>query len=96
MIAAILTYAGRPVPVWREGELQETTGWLDSRVVTMPRLRRQRVAAVETVDAQALGPTLGVTSRVAFQAGLRSWIEQWGLMALARLRQAGLVGSSMG
>ncbi|WP_089176068.1 SDR family oxidoreductase [Bosea sp. AS-1] len=93
VIAAILTYAGRPVPVWREGELQETTGWLDSRVVTMPRLRRQRVAAVETVDAQALGPTLGVTSRVAFQAGLESWIEQWGLMALARLRQAGLVGS---
>lgn len=93
VIAAILTYAGRPVPVWREGELQETTGWLDSRVVTMPRLRRQRVAAVETVDAQALGPTLGVTSRVAFRAGLESWIEQWGLTALARLRRAGLVGS---
>jgi hypothetical protein len=93
VIAAILSYAGRPVPIWREGELQETTGWLDSRVVTMPRLRKQRVATVETVDAQALGPRLGVTSRVAFHAGLESSLEQWGLTMLARLRRARLVGT---
>jgi len=92
VIAAILTYAGRPVPVWREGELQETTGWLDSRVMTMPQLRRQRVAAVETVDAQMFGPMLGVASRAAFHAGLESRIEQWGLMLLARLRRGGLIG----
>ncbi|MGX5733072.1 DUF4166 domain-containing protein [Bosea thiooxidans] len=92
VIAAILTYAGRPVPVWREGTLQETTGWLDSRVLTMPRLRVQRVAAVETVDAQALGPALRVASRVAFHAGLESRIEQWGLMALAWLRRVGPIG----
>lgn len=92
VISAILTYTGLPIPVWREGELQQTTGWLDSRIVAMPRLRRQRVAAVETVDAQALGPTLEVASRVAFHAGLESGIEQWGLMLLARLRRAGLVG----
>ncbi len=92
VIAAILSYAGLPVPLWREGELQETTGWLDSLIVTMPRLRAQRVASVETVDAQALGPTLRVTSRVAFHAGLESRVEQWGLMALARLRRAALIG----
>lgn len=93
VIAAILSYAGRPVPVWREGELQETTGWLDSRVIAMPRLRRQRVAAVETVDAQWLGPRLGVASRIGFHAGLESHIEQWGLMALAWLRRTGLIRS---
>lgn len=92
VIAAIFSYAGRPVPVWREGELQETTGWLDSRVMVMPRLRTQRVAAVEAVDAQALGPGLSVTSRVTFLAGLEARIEQRGLMALARLRRAGLLG----
>jgi hypothetical protein len=92
VIAAILTYAGLPVPVWREGELQETTGWLDGRVLAIPRLRRQRVAAVETVDAQSLGPALAVTSHVAFYAGLESRIEQRGLSALARLRRAGLIG----
>lgn len=92
VIAAILSYVGRPIPIWREGELQDTTGWLDSRVAAIPRLRRQRVAAVETVDTQWLGPSLCVTSHVAFRAGLESPIEQWGLMLLARLRQAGLVG----
>lgn len=91
VIAAILTYAGLPVPIWREGELQATTGWLDGRKVVMPRLRTQRVAAVETVDAQALGPALRVASRITFHAGLESWIEQWGLMALARIRHAGLI-----
>lgn len=91
VIAAILTYAGLPVPVWREGELQETIGWIDSRVLAMPRLRTQRVAAVETVDAQGLGPALPVASRIAFYAGLESRIEQWGLIALARLRRAGLI-----
>ncbi|GLK57630.1 saccharopine dehydrogenase-like NADP-dependent oxidoreductase [Methylopila capsulata] len=92
VIAAILTYAGRPISVWRDGELQQTTGWLDGRAAAMPRLRTQRVAAVETVDAQSLGPALGVTSRVAFYAGLESSIEQSGLTALALLRRAGLVG----
>lgn len=92
VIAAILSYTGRPVPIWREGELQSTTGWLDSKVTAMPRLRRQRVAAVETVDAQWLGPRLGIASHVAFRAGLESRIEQWGLMMLARLRRADLLG----
>lgn len=92
VIAAILTYAGRPIPVWREGELQQTTGWLDGRPLTIPRLRTQRVATVETVDAQSLGPALAVTSRIAFYAGLESWIEQRGLTAVAWLRRAGLVG----
>ncbi|MFD1333930.1 saccharopine dehydrogenase, partial [Methylopila musalis] len=92
VIAAILTYAGRPVPVWREGELQWTTGWVDSRRMRVPRLGDRRVAAVETVDAQSLGPDVAVTSRVAFYAGLESRIEQYGLMALARMRRAGLVG----
>jgi NAD(P)-dependent dehydrogenase (short-subunit alcohol dehydrogenase family) len=91
VIAAILSYVGRPIPTWREGELQETTGWLDSHVAEMPRLRRQRVAAVETVDAQWLGPRLGVASHVAFRAGLESRVEQWGLMTLARLHRSGLI-----
>jgi NAD(P)-dependent dehydrogenase (short-subunit alcohol dehydrogenase family) len=92
VIEAILSYAGRPIPIWREGELQETVGWLDGRSVEMPGLGRRRVAAVETVDAQWLGPGLAVRSRVAFMAGLESPIEQWGVMALAWLRRRGWLG----
>lgn len=91
VIAAILSYAGRPVPVWREGELQEADGWIDGRRIAIPGLGSRRVAVVETADAQSLGPRLRVTSRVAFHAGLESWIEQAGVALLARLRRAGSI-----
>lgn len=89
VIAAILSYAGRPVPIWREGELQQTEGWGSGEIVTMPGLGSRRVAPVETVDAETLGPLLDVHSRVSFAAGLESAIEQWGLVLLARLRRGG-------
>jgi hypothetical protein len=92
VIAAILSYAGRPIPIWREGELQQAHGWVDGRRVVMPGLGSRRVAAVETVDAQWLGLRLDVRSRVAFQAGLESPIEQFGIGMLARLRRAGWLG----
>jgi hypothetical protein len=92
VITAILSYAGRPIPIWREGELQEMHGWIDGRRVAMPGLGSRRVADVETVDAQWLGPRLDVRSRVAFQAGLESPIEQFGIGMLARLRRIGWLG----
>jgi hypothetical protein len=94
VIAAILSYAGRPIPVWREGELQQVHGWLDAERVAMPGLGMRRTAAVETVDAQSLGPALRVGSRVSFRAGLESPIEQYAVMALAWLRRAGVVGDA--
>jgi len=87
VIAAILSYAGRPVPVWREGELQTTSGWGAGEVIDMPGLGLRRVAPVETVDAEMLGPDLAVQSQVKFTAGLEAGVEQWGLALLAWLRR---------
>ncbi|MCP4562680.1 MAG: DUF4166 domain-containing protein [Bosea sp.] len=91
VIAAVLSYAGKPVPIWREGELQTIPGWGSGEVVDMPGLGPRRVAPVETVDAETLGPGLAVRSRVAFSAGLEAGIEQWGLALLAFLRRRGWV-----
>lgn len=91
VIAAILSYAGKPVPIWREGELQATPGWGAGELVDMPGLGPRRVAPVETVDAEMLGPDLAVKSRVSFSAGLEAGIEQWGLALLAWLRSRGWV-----
>lgn len=91
VIAAILSYAGRPVPIWREGELQTTPGWGAGEVIDMPGLGLRRVAPVETVDAEMLGPDLAVQSQVKFTAGLEAGIEQWGLALLAWLRRRGWV-----
>lgn len=91
VIAAILGYAGKPVPIWREGELQATPGWGAGEIIEMPGLGPRRVAPVETVDAETLGSGLAVQSRVSFSAGLEATIEQWGLALLARLRRRGWV-----
>ncbi|MGE7472592.1 DUF4166 domain-containing protein [Bosea sp. NPDC003192] len=91
VIAAILSYAGTPVPIWREGELQAIPAWGVGEVIDMPGLGPRRVAPVETVDAETLGPGLSVRSRVSFSAGLEAGVEQWGLALLAWLRRRGSV-----
>ncbi|MFY8107141.1 MAG: DUF4166 domain-containing protein [Elstera sp.] len=93
VIEAILTYAGKPIPAWRKGALAESYGWGEGHWVAMPGLGRRLVAAVETLDAQYLGPRYKVQSRVRFSAGLESLPEQLGLMALARFRRWGLFKS---
>ncbi|WP_159804336.1 SDR family oxidoreductase [Litoreibacter roseus] len=90
VIEAILSYAGKAVPVWRAGHLDQITGWTKGQSVDIPNLGRRRVAPVETFDAEYLGPKYNVRGRVAFSAGLESNIEQWGLEAMATLRERGL------
>ena len=89
VLEAVLGYAGRPVPVWCDGRLASTPGWMGARTIDVPGLGRRRVAPVETIDAERLGPALGA-SRVTFRAGLESTPEQRGLEQLARLRRHGL------
>lgn len=91
VIEAIMSYAGKEIPIWRDGRLSNVTGWRNARVVDIPNLGRRRVAAVETLDAEYLGALHKVTSRVSFSAGLESPIEQRGIEAIAALRQRGLL-----
>jgi len=93
VIEAILSYAGRDVPVWRNGRLTTTTGWRNGARVDIPGLGARRVAPVETFDAEYLGPRQNVRSRASFSAGLESAIEQRGIEALALLRKRGWLGS---
>jgi Domain of unknown function (DUF4166) len=93
--AAVLSYAGQPVPQWREGRLQSVTGWAVSQVMTVPGLGRRRVAPVETVDAELLSQRYPAAARIAFFAGLESPFEQWGLLVLAKLRRRGLLKDLM-
>ncbi|MEP3440939.1 MAG: hypothetical protein ABJN72_05620 [Sulfitobacter sp.] len=92
VIEAILSYAGRDVPIWRSGHLDHTTGWGAPHKVVIPGLGKRRVAAVETFDAEHLGRMLNVRSRVSFSAGLESRLEQLGIETLAALRKRGLIG----
>lgn len=93
VIEAILSYAGKDVPLWETGRLSKTIGWQTARRIHVPGLGHRRVAAVETYDAEYLGPLLDVRSRVSFSAGLEAWIEQRGIETIAALCKHGIIGS---
>ncbi|WP_037308890.1 SDR family oxidoreductase [Ruegeria halocynthiae] len=93
VIEAIMSYAGKNVPLWEEGHLSQTTGWGNAKRIDLPGLGSRRVATVETFDAEYLGPLLDVQSRVSFSAGLESGIEQRGVESIAALRKYKLIGS---
>lgn len=88
VIGAILSYAGQPVPILLDGVMTTRCGWCEGTLIDVPGLGRRRAALVDTYDAEALSRRFGVVSRIVFRAGLESWVEQFGLMALARLRRA--------
>ncbi|WP_324752051.1 DUF4166 domain-containing protein [Roseovarius sp. Pro17] len=95
VIEAILSYAGKRIPIWVDGHLTQTTGWTGAKIVNIPKLGRRRVAPVETYDAEYLGPRHNVQSRVAFSAGLESAIEQRGIEIIATLRKYKLFPSPL-
>ncbi len=90
-VEGILSYAGVDIPVWQEGRLSSTSGWTGSKRIVVPGLGTRRVAPVETIDAELLGPRHNVASRVMLSAGLESPLEQSGIAILARLRRAGVI-----
>ncbi|MEM8654142.1 MAG: DUF4166 domain-containing protein [Pseudomonadota bacterium] len=93
VIEAILSYAGKDVPLWEAGRLSKTIGWQSASRIHVPGLGHRRVAAVETYDAEYLGPLLDVQSRVYFSAGLESMIEQRGIETIAALCKRSIIGS---
>lgn len=93
VIAAILSYAGKFVPIWRDGKRDNAIGWTTSQSVVIPELGKRRVALVETYDAEYLGDRYKVKSRVSFSAGLESSIEQLGVETLAQLRKRKQIGN---
>ena len=92
VIAAILSYAGKSIPIWRDGKRDNAIGWTTSQSVVIPKLGKRRVALVETYDAEYLGNQFKVKSRISFSAGLESRIEQFGVETLAQLRKRKLIG----
>ncbi len=93
VLEAILSYAGTPVDSFRDGHAGEVVAWTGSSRRDVPALGMRRVTPVETSDATFLLARFNIGSRVSFQAGLESPIEQWGLIFLAYLRRLGLIRS---
>lgn len=88
VIEAVLSYAGTPVGICRDGKADTVTGWGSVERVFVEGLGWRWRSPVATADYALLPALLGARN-VQFYAGLESPLEQLGLVALARARQRG-------
>lgn len=90
VVAAILSYAGAPVRVLREGGWGAAPGWgvLASR--PMPGLGRRLLSLCETPDLDLVPKRFPTVRTALFRAGLELPALHLGLWALSLLRRAGL------
>jgi saccharopine dehydrogenase-like NADP-dependent oxidoreductase len=86
-VRALLSGAGRPLRLWRDGRAATARGWSEPEWIDFPPPigRRLQYLALETADQDLLPRYFGV-GRVEFKAGSEFvWLNR-GLAAAARLR----------
>lgn len=93
VMRAILSYAGRPVRLWRDGAWQEHPGWGLTERASVSGLGRRWVSLCETPDLDIV-PTRFPTTRTAlFRAGLELPFLHLGLLLASLPVRAGLIDS---
>jgi NAD(P)-dependent dehydrogenase (short-subunit alcohol dehydrogenase family) len=90
VVRGVLSYAGKPVPQFRFGKINDVKGWMRGHTLAVPKLGSRWVAPVETVETDIFARQFNVQSRIAFFAGLQSRLEMFGIALLARCRSTGL------
>ena len=93
LVEAILTWAGRPVRVFRGGRWVEAPGWGRAERVEIDGLGPRRLSLCETADLDLLVERYRPTGDALFRAGLELGILHGGLTALSSLVRLGLVRS---
>ena len=89
--AAILSYVGRPIRLWRGRTWQTGFGWHSARLRRRraPPLAGRRVALCEVPDLDLLPERLPGRPAVVFRAGTDSRLQHLGLAAAGPARAAG-------
>ena len=86
-IATILSYVGRPVDVWRDGEWRTLRGWSAGEFVEFPPpVGHRRVQLCDVPDLK-LFPQHFEVDDVIFKAGVELTILNYAISALAVLKQ---------
>lgn len=86
-MAAVLSYCGEPIPVWRGGRWVQATGWAAPERVEFERLRSRIGALCDIPDLELFPERYGVRDRVMFRAALEVAATQRALAVLAALRR---------
>ncbi|NMR25776.1 saccharopine dehydrogenase [Pseudoalteromonas sp. NEC-BIFX-2020_015] len=93
-VAAILSYTGHPLSVFKGGHWQDVYGWMDSRVNDFGSFVGKRcLANVDVPDLELFPNRYNVSQQVSFQAGLELGILHWTMVGMAYLSKIGIVKS---
>lgn len=90
-LAAVLSYCGEPIRVWRGGQWSQATGWAAPERVEFKRLRPRIGALCDIPDLELFPARYGVRDRVMFRAALEVAATQRAFAVLAALRGLGLL-----
>ncbi len=93
VVRAILSYAGRPLPVFLDGAWTSAPGWGLTRRLAMPGLGRRWASLCDTPDLDLIPARLGVRRSAVFLAGLELPVLHLGLALLALPVRLGLLRS---
>ena len=90
-MAAVLSYAGAPIQVWRDGRWHTEHGWSNPRPVTFARLRPRLSSLCDIPDLELFPAHYGGVKTVQFGAALELAVSQHGMSAIARLCRSGIL-----
>ncbi|KAF1720070.1 saccharopine dehydrogenase family protein [Pseudoxanthomonas wuyuanensis] len=90
-LAAVLSYCGRPVRIWRGGQWTQAPGWATPERVEFKRLHPRIGALCDIPDLELFPARYGVRDRVMFRAALEVAATQRTFAVLAALRGMGLL-----
>jgi len=90
-LAAVLSYCGEPVRVWRGGRWHEETGWAALRPQRFARMKLRRAALCDIPDLELFPQRYAGVQEVRFGAALEVGLTQRAFAALAWLRQRRLL-----
>jgi len=90
-MAAVLSYCGEPIPVWRDGRWVQAIGWASPEPVAFERLRPRIGALCDIPDLELFPARYAVRDRVMFRAALEVAASQRVFAGLAALRGLGVL-----
>ena len=90
VIGSILSQAGEPLTIWRDGAWRQHRGWTEAKRVSFGPGFKRWASLIGAPDLQLFPKAFNARS-VVFRAGLELGVMHWGLAFLARLRALGLL-----
>ena len=90
-LAAVLSYCGQPIRIWRDGAWTQAPGWAAPERVEFKRMRPRIGALCDIPDLELFPTRYRVRDRVMFRAALEVAATQRAFATLAALRGMGLL-----